>query len=86
MRHPHGFGNQAVTERLGTEMDVNTILARIRELLDWWDKLPVGYRPSEQTQFEYITEMNGLLEALDEWMAKGGFLPTAWTLMRGDRR
>lgn len=51
-------------------MDPDALLARIRELVA--DALP---RPlSEALAYDLAIEV----QALDEWLMKGGFLPTEW--------
>lgn len=35
---------------------------------------------------EQTEEMQGLIEHLDEWMSKGGFMPTAWMKGRNEAK
>ena len=54
-------------------MDPNANLARQQAILAEAAKLPQGYT-SEQHLVLYA-ELGDLVEAMDEWLAKGGFLP-----------
>jgi len=52
-------------------MDPTETLQRIRELL-------VLIPTTEGWHADNITELTDLVEALDGWMARGGFLPAQW--------
>lgn len=51
-----------------------TIVSEINELRE----LGEGHVPYGQVA-ELAYELAELVEALDEWLTKGGFLPTRWT-------
>lgn len=57
-------------------MDPNECLAELRD-----------YIQSEKTlsengdAWEYVDEIIDRFEALDDWLSKGGFLPSAWRSM-----
>lgn len=56
-------------------MDPNACLARIRALLPlMFVEDGEDYRPDQDT----VTELAQHVEALDGWLSKGGFLPSAW--------
>lgn len=55
-------------------MDPNAALARIRELMS----PPVGMRITAYERGQRTSEMYRLVADLDEWLSKGGFLPSAW--------
>lgn len=55
-------------------MDPNVALNRIRYIRHELDgKIPARYR------IELMEEFMELFAALDEWLSKGGFKPSAWT-------
>ncbi len=51
-------------------MDPDEALRRIREIVK---------RVNENDNFESdVPELGNLVQALDEWLTKGGFLPALW--------
>lgn len=60
-------------------MDPNAALAEIRKLVERASDLESFPRPDPA---ELLTELAEAVEGLDEWLSKGGFLPTAWELNR----
>jgi hypothetical protein len=56
-------------------MDPNRALAVIRELCDTAEELGL-------LTDDVIQELVENFEALDEWLAKGGFLPSDWAATR----
>lgn len=56
-------------------MDPNALLAEIRDLTKRSLELPT---PSNIEDLH--VELAEKVEALDEWLSKGGFLPDAWVL------
>lgn len=56
-------------------MDPNAALAEIRKLVERASDLESFPRPDPA---ELLTELAEAVEGLDEWLSKGGFLPTAW--------
>ena len=60
-------------------MDPNECLKRIRELVaEGRQAEGDGYQINQSV----ATGLVALAEALDEWLSKGGFLPTAWSVDR----
>jgi len=58
-------------------MDPNLILAELRDLIDQWKQSEDGYPCEEhETAAEIIVEH---VEALDEWLSRGGFPPDQWS-------
>ena len=55
-------------------MDPDATLKEIRELLEIWKV--------EAFHAEEVERLAELVEALDEWLSKGGFLPKAWRPVR----
>lgn len=55
-------------------MDPNTALAEIRELV------AESYR--EALTEDETSRLCDLIEGLDRWVTRGGFLPAAWTVTR----
>jgi hypothetical protein len=52
-------------------MDPNAALVQIRELIvKHWDEF--GLRDGE------VDELTDLIDGLDKWITKGGFLPSDW--------
>lgn len=51
-------------------MDPNTALARMRALTERAD--------SQQLTLEEGFELAELISGLDQWLSRGGFLPTDW--------
>jgi hypothetical protein len=57
-------------------MDPDAALAQIRELI-------VKHQTSsEEMSTSDAAELVELVDSLDEWMTKGGFLPTEWSALR----
>lgn len=57
-------------------MDPDATLAQIRDLI-------VKYQTSaEEMSTSDAAELVELVDGLDEWMTKGGFLPTDWNALR----
>lgn len=57
-------------------MDPDAALAQIRELI-------VKHQTSsEEISTSDAAELVELVDSLDEWMTKGGFLPTEWSALR----
>lgn len=54
-------------------MDVDATLARIRELT-----AEIDTRELTLAQSSELVELVELVEALDEWLTGGGFLPARW--------
>lgn len=51
-------------------MDPNEALKRLRLMMDWdWSE-------------DDMDEVKELFNGLDEWISKGGFLPTSWNVER----
>ncbi len=62
-------------------MDPNETLKRIRAMVrEWHEPWPDSYSARDADIF--FDELIELVEALDEWMSKGGFSP--WGDPRGD--
>jgi hypothetical protein len=69
-------------------MDPDETLARIRELVatyneavderDAENETVKDYEGYEDTLLGVVEVLPGLVEALDEWLSKGGFMPEAW--------
>lgn len=60
-------------------MDPNTTLAAIRELLVHIDDPDSCYPEDLATQLNELIEH---VDALDNWLAHGGYLPAAWNQTR----
>lgn len=60
-------------------MDPNAVLKEIRKLIERASDLESFPRPDPA---ELLTELASAVEDLDEWLTKGGFLPSAWELNR----
>lgn len=56
-------------------MDPNTTLATLREAYSTWEDT-IGN--AEGPLIDVGCDMRDAIVALDEWLSKGGFLPTAW--------
>lgn len=56
-------------------MDPNACLSEIRKLTE---KLQSGHAGADDD----IDRLCELIEAMDNWMTGGGFLPTEWTILR----
>lgn len=54
-------------------MDVNAALARLRAASQ-----ALSLADSDERMAELAVELGDAFEALDEWLAKGGFLPDDW--------
>lgn len=59
-------------------MDPDATLAEIRQLNEKAKQAPLGIEDTDQLSI--------LIEALDEWLTKGGFLPTEWNALRSPLR
>ena len=62
-------------------MDPNETLKRLRLLLSTGyhaRKLFSKETTYQQGLFDHILECEELFQALDQWLSKGGFLPTSW--------
>lgn len=63
-------------------MDPNATLAEIRELLATmntpWDTGNATYQENLEGHYAAADELRLRVEALDEWLTKGGFPPTDW--------
>jgi hypothetical protein len=57
-------------------MDPDATLAQIRELM-------ATHHTHNDLGEEETAQLVELIDALDEWMTKGGFLPTDWNARRG---
>lgn len=55
-------------------MDPDATLAEIRQLNEAAKQAPLNVEQTDQ--------LSVLIEALDEWLTKGGFLPTEWNALR----
>lgn len=53
-------------------MDPNAALARLRELSVEINK--------DGGDYDLIAEMSTVFDGLDQWLSRGGFLPTAWQI------
>lgn len=62
-------------------MDPNANLEEIRELCSVIGEMQ---SPLDQHIIETSDRLVELLEAMDEWLSKGGFLPDAWKLAAGE--
>ena len=57
-------------------MDPNATLNNLRQALaSYWD-LPSGFTPAEEEAI--VLDLTEAAQALDEWISRGGFLPTEW--------
>ena len=56
-------------------MDPNANLEELRELIALNANRPDGARDLRPDEVDRLCE---LVEALDDWLSKGGFLPSAW--------
>lgn len=54
-------------------MDPNTALARLREAIARWSSAS-----DADTRNDAASDAADWADALDDWISKGGFLPTAW--------
>lgn len=62
-------------------MDPNTSLAELRRrAARLIDELSNGDAPDEKSEYIYSEayELAELVEALDQWLSRGGFLPEGW--------
>lgn len=64
-------------------MDPNATLARIRMLVGMFWLDPTDERSERSATWahdaaEWAVELAESVEALDQWLSKGGFLPKAW--------
>lgn len=60
-------------------MDPDAALAAIRKAVRELNKVRDGATIADLDQLDYlIYEFVEHVEALDEWITKGGFLPAAW--------
>lgn len=60
-------------------MDPDANLAQIRELRKFFMEPPDEMTPGLTNAFiDKAVELAALIEAQDEWMSKGGFLPADW--------
>lgn len=60
-------------------MDPNETLRRLRELLSTRQNLDDDDQDNDQELIRVGDDIAELVEALDTWLTKGGFLPAAWT-------
>jgi hypothetical protein len=60
-------------------MDPDVTLARLRETVGNWQQKGADNLKDPIAEAQ---EMADLFEALDTWIAKGGFLPAAWKAYR----
>jgi len=60
-------------------MDPNATLAIIRELAHI---IHGGQHPALAGDYETASRLAGAFQDLDEWLTRGGFLPTAWERRR----
>lgn len=51
-------------------MDPNATLERLREIVQWWNE-----GDADASDLETAVE---LVESLDQWLSKGGYLPADW--------
>jgi hypothetical protein len=63
-------------------MDPNTALSRLRFLTE----SILSQVEDGVADWDNMQEMAQQFEALDEWMSKGGFLPTDWHPIRTSRQ
>lgn len=61
----------------GKKMDPNETLKRLREIVSEFREDSDG-----EMDLDAMSDMVDHFEALDEWIAKGGFLPKAWNQWR----
>lgn len=68
-------------------MDVNATLAKLREIIKFADMAPVMNDPVAAAAILATAagEFEEQFKALDEWLSKGGFLPTDWVAPRIER-
>ena len=60
-------------------MDPNENLAKQRELQKWLNEYDEPFdRDDDEEYVEKLVDLAILVEAMDEWLSKGGFLPDAW--------
>jgi hypothetical protein len=57
-------------------MDPNATLAAIRELINHDAQLP--HDSNERDDSATLNELIEYFDALDQWLTKGGFLPSEW--------
>lgn len=54
-------------------MDVNATLARLRELVK-----EIDAAADNEHKADIADEFADLIDGLDQWITRGGFLPSAW--------
>jgi hypothetical protein len=59
-------------------MDPNETLRRLRELLSTRQNLDLDDPDNDQELIRVGDDIAELVEALDDWITKGGFLPKDW--------
>ena len=64
-------------------MDPNAALANLRDATGLASALADG-DPVDYTAEQILADLAEAAEALDEWLSKGGFLPSAWAGRTGD--
>jgi hypothetical protein len=59
----------------GEDMDPNTTLSRLRELLSNWEEWGTLELDAEAS----MDEVTDLFFGLDNWLSQGGFRPNDWS-------
>lgn len=63
-------------------MDPDACLAEIREIADRFTTGDPSKAPEEA--LDHAVRLAELVQALDEWITRGGFPPSSWTRPRDD--